>query len=346
MTPTHDLNILGTDALISPRELSETMPISPEAAECVLAARADVRSILRGEDSRLLVVVGPCSIHDSDAALEYAQRLAIVASEVSDTMLVTMRVYFEKPRTTVGWKGLINDPHLDDSFDMNGGLRLARELLLQIVALGLPAATEMLDPITPQYISDLVALAAIGARTTESPTHRQMASGLSMPVGYKNSTGGDLKTATDAMLAARAPHSFLGIDYDGRTCIVNTRGNDDGFLILRGGTDGPNYDAASVANADKALAGTGLSPHMMVDCSHANSDKDHRRQRLVWDNVLAQKLGGTRSVVGMMVESNLQAGNQKVSETMQYGVSITDACINWPETEDLLRESHATLKNA
>lgn len=343
MTATHDLNIKGTSPLVSPRSLLESLPITPEASDLVVQSRSRLRAILSGQDERIVVVVGPCSIHDPKAALEYAERLAGLSREVQDRILVLMRVYFEKPRTTVGWKGMINDPHLDDSFDINHGLRLARKLLLDIEGLGLATATEMLDPITPQYLSDLVTLAAIGARTTESPTHRQMASGLSMPVGYKNSTQGNFQIATDAMLAAQTPHSFLGIDYDGKTCIVNTVGNQWGFLILRGGNDRPNYDDASVAAASEKLAEAGLSPRVIVDCSHANSNKDYQRQRIVWDDVLRQRAAGNKNIIGMMVESNLFPGKQKAGPDMQYGVSITDGCIGWEETETLLREGFAAL---
>ncbi len=256
-----------------------------------------------------------------------------------------MRVYFEKPRTTVGWKGLINDPHLDDTFDIGHGMELARKLLLDINNLGLAAATELLEPVTPQYIADLITLTAIGARTTESPTHRQMASGLSMPVGYKNGTDGELQIAMDAMIAAQSPHSFLGIDPDGNTCIVNTTGNPYGHLILRGGRSGSNFDEASVNAASERLESRGLSPRLMVDCSHANSNKDYRKQSIAWNDVVAQRAAGNRNIMGLMIESNLKPGNQKLADpsSLENGVSITDACIDWDETEKLIREAHAKL---
>jgi 3-deoxy-7-phosphoheptulonate synthase len=257
-----------------------------------------------------------------------------------------MRVYFEKPRTTVGWKGLINDPHLNDTFDIPTGLRLARRVLLDVADMGLPAATEMLEPITPQYIADLITLASIGARTTESPTHRQMASGLSMPVGYKNGTDGSLQVALDAMLAAKTPHSFLGIDTDGNTCIVNTKGNPWGHLILRGGRSGANYAAAHIKEAEERLKAAGLPAKLMVDCSHANSDKDYRKQSLAWRDVIEQRLNGNQAVIGLMLESNLLPGNQKLTADLSQltrGVSITDGCIGWEETESLLLEAHRTL---
>jgi 3-deoxy-7-phosphoheptulonate synthase len=290
--------------------------------------------------------VGPCSIHDLEAARDYAARLRAVADRVADRMLVIMRVYFEKPRTTVGWKGLINDPHLDGSFDVATGLRLARSLLIEIAALGLPTATEFLEPITPQYIADTIVLGAIGARTTESPTHRQMASGLSMPVGFKNSTDGSLQAAVDAMQAARTPHNFLGIDNDGGTCVVSTAGNPWGVLMLRGGRSGSNYAPEVLHEARRLLEAAGLPARVVVDCSHANSGKDHRRQSVVWRDVLEQRIAGDRSIVGMMLESNINPGSQPVQADrakLAYGVSITDGCIGWEETESLLLEAHARL---
>jgi 3-deoxy-7-phosphoheptulonate synthase len=291
-------------------------------------------------------VVGPCSIHDPDAARDYAARLHALAGRVSDRLLVIMRVYFEKPRTTVGWKGLINDPHLDDTFDVAAGLRLARSLLIEIARMGLPTATEFLEPITPQYIADTIVLGAIGARTTESPTHRQMASGLSMPVGFKNSTDGSLQAAIDAMLAAQTPHSFLGIDNDGGTCVVSTTGNPFGMLMLRGGRSGSNYAPEVMVEARTKMEKAGLQPRIVVDCSHANSGKDPTRQSLVWRDVLAQRAAGDRSIVGMMLESNIHPGSQAVQpdrSKLAYGVSVTDACIGWEETEELLLEAHARL---
>jgi 3-deoxy-7-phosphoheptulonate synthase len=309
-------------------------------------ARETLVNVLAGAEERLLVMVGPCSIHDVESGFEYAEKLKKLADSVSDRLFIVMRVYFEKPRTTVGWKGLINDPHLDDTFDIGTGLELARKLLLDINNMGLPAATELLEPVTPQYIADLVTLTAIGARTTESPTHRQMASGLSMPVGYKNGTDGELQIAMDAMVAARSPHSFLGIDTDGNTCIVNTTGNPFGHLILRGGRSGPNYDEASIRSAGERLKSADLSPRLMVDCSHANSAKDYRQQSVVWNDVVAQRAAGNRNIMGLMLESNLRSGNQKPVDpsNLEYGVSITDACIDWKETERLIHSASAALR--
>lgn len=299
-----------------------------------------MRRILRGEDTRLLVIVGPCSIHDPEAALEYARRLSALADELSSKMYIVMRVYFEKPRTTIGWKGLINDPGLDDSCDVERGLRLARRLLLEITALGLPAATEFLDPIVPQYTADLVTWAAIGARTTESQTHREMASGLSMPVGFKNGTDGSVQTALDAMRSARSPHSFLGIDENGVTSIVKTTGNSDVHLVLRGGRQGPNYSPEHVAGAAAAARRAGVPSAIMVDCSHANSGKNPANQPAVWRSVLEQRAAGTREIIGAMLESNLHEGAQNPSDRpLRYGVSITDACMSWETTEALLRGS-------
>ena len=315
----------------------------------VVDSRAAVERILSGEDRRLLIVVGPCSIHDHKGALEYAGRLQELAHRVADKLLLVMRVYFEKPRTIVGWKGLINDPHLDDTFDIAVGLRMARELLLEITGRGLPAATEMLEPITPQYIADLITLASIGARTTESPTHRQMASGLSMPVGYKNGTDGGLQVAIDAMQSARHAHSFLGIDPEGKTCIVQTAGNPSGHVILRGGHSGPNYTSEHLRAARERLQASGLPGMLLVDCSHANSSKDHRRQSIVWRDVIGQRVLGDESIMGLMLESHLFPGNQKLTRDLtqlKYGVSITDACIGWEETESLILEAHAQLKPA
>ncbi len=349
LPPTADINVAQVTSLVSPRQIKIAQPLSVAAHHTVLDARAAIGRILDGSDKRMLAVVGPCSIHDEAAAVEYAERLAQVSRDVSDTLLVVMRVYFEKPRTTTGWKGLINDPHLDGSFDMEGGITLARRLLLKINDMGLPAGTEMLDPITPQYIADLVSWVAIGARTIESQTHRQMASGLSMPVGYKNATDGDLQTAIDAMKSSRSPHSFLGIDDDGRTAVIKTRGNKVGHLILRGGRSGPNFSAASVADALTRLSKAGLPTGLMVDCSHANSSKQYRNQAVAWKDVIAQRKAGNRDLTGLLVESNLNDGNQPfprpVSE-LRYGVSITDECIGWEMTQELLLWGHEQLKQA
>ena len=342
-----DVNILETTSLISPADLKQEVNLSPEGVQSVYQARETAKAILRGDDRRLVAIVGPCSIHSPDSAIEYAEKLKPLAEKVKDRIVVVMRVYFEKPRTTVGWKGLINDPHLNGTFDMAGGLRLAREILLEITNVGLPAATEMLEPITPQYIADLVTMASIGARTTESPTHRQMASGLSMPVGFKNSTEGSLEVAINAMQAASTQHTFLGIDYTGKTCMVHTRGNDMGHLILRGGRMGPNYDAASLAEASKVLAAADLPPRFVVDCSHANSNKDYTKQSVAWNDVVGQRADGNDEIVGLMLESNLNAGKQSLPDDLsqlQYGVSITDGCIAFDETEELMMSAYATLE--
>jgi len=344
-TSTSNLRIRSLEPLVPPARLCALLPLDDAALRTIVAGRQAVERVLAGADPRLLVVVGPCSIHDPDAARDYAARLHALSGRVADRLLVIMRVYFEKPRTTVGWKGLINDPHLDDTFDVAAGLRLARSLLIEIARMGLPTATEFLEPITPQYIADTIVLGAIGARTTESPTHRQMASGLSMPVGFKNSTDGSLQAAIDAMLAAQTPHSFLGIDNDGGTCVVSTTGNPFGVLMLRGGRSGSNYAPEVMVEARTKMEKAGLQPRIVVDCSHANSGKDPTRQSLVWRDVLAQRAAGDRSIVGMMLESNIHPGSQAVQpdrSKLAYGVSVTDACIGWEETEMLLLEAHAT----
>ncbi|GMU92990.1 MAG: phospho-2-dehydro-3-deoxyheptonate aldolase [Candidatus Hydrogenedentota bacterium] len=349
MQRTQDIHVRSLVPLVSPREMKEFLPLSEAACKTVVTGREAIKRVLRREDSSLLVIVGPCSIHDEKAAIEYAERLTELAARVRDRMLLVMRVYFEKPRTTIGWKGLINDPHLDGTFDIGAGIRKAREILLRINEMGMPCASEMLDPITPQYTADLVTWASLGARTTESQTHRQMASGLSMPVGFKNGTDGNLQVAIDAMEAARHPHAFLGIDADGKTCVVNTTGNPDGQLILRGGRSGPNYDEAGVRSAREALMKHNLEPNILVDCSHANSNKDYRRQPEVWRNVLKQRLAGNTDILGMMVESNLNEGGQPlqgVLADLKYGVSITDSCIGWEQTAALIEEGYAQLGEA
>jgi 3-deoxy-7-phosphoheptulonate synthase len=305
-----------------------------------------LQRILSKEDPRLLAIVGPCSIHDPDAALEYAGRLNAMRQELADRLCIIMRVYFEKPRTTVGWKGLIYDPHLDGSDDMATGLRRARKVLLDINAMGMPAGTEMLDTITPQYHADLVTWAAIGARTTESQIHREMASGLSMPVGFKNSTEGNYQVAINAMESSRQPHTFLGIDQNGQTCIVRTTGNPWGHLVLRGGNNRPNYDAQSLEEAIRQLRKAGIDAVVMVDCSHANSHKKHELQEDVWNDLVQQRVAGNRELIGIMVESNLQDGNQKIPadlSQLRYGVSVTDACVNWDTTERMLRHAYAQM---
>ncbi len=349
--PVQNINVAALTPLITPADLERELPASEQAHRTVVEARRTIRAILNREDPRLLVVLGPCSIHDVDAALDYARRLAELKQRYEDEIYLVMRVYFEKPRTTVGWKGLINDPHLDGTFDMATGIRLARKLLLDINDLGLSAGTEMLDPITPQYIDDLIAWAAIGARTTESQTHRQMASGLSMPVGYKNGTDGNLQIALDAMRSAQTPHHFLGINERGRCCIVSTRGNHDGHVILRGGGGLTNYEPQDVADAAQKLAQVGLDPVLMVDCSHANSFKKHENQVGVWDNLIDQRVAAATEnqpcpVVGISLESNIGPGNQKIAadrSQMTYGVSVTDACIDWETTADLLARGHDKL---
>jgi 3-deoxy-7-phosphoheptulonate synthase len=347
---TQNLRVAGFTRLITPGELEAQLPAGPGVPAVVADARRVIQAILAGDDPRLLVIVGPCSIHDPVAARDYAARLARLHHDLAQTLYIVMRVYFEKPRTTVGWKGLINDPHLDGSFDMPEGLRLARQLLLEVAELGLPTGTEFLDPVTPQYLDDLVAWAAIGARTTESQTHRQMASGLSMPVGYKNSTTGQVQVAIDAMNAARHPHHFVGIDETGRACVVQTLGNPDGHLILRGGAGKPNYHPDSVADAAKQLADAGLAPRLMVDCSHANSGKKHQQQATVWNSLIQQRLKSTAQspspVCGAMLESFIEPGNQKIPADrtqLTYGQSITDACIDWDQTQKLLKTAAARL---
>jgi 3-deoxy-7-phosphoheptulonate synthase len=346
MLQTQDLNIAEFVRLSPPRALKNDLPMTEASNRTVVEGRATIQRILQHEDLRILVVVGPCSIHDTRGALEYAEKLLHLRDKLSDKLYIIMRVYFEKPRTTVGWKGLINDPHLDDSYDIEAGLRKARRLLLDITQMGMPAATEFLDPIVPQYISDLVSWAAIGARTTESQTHREMASGLSMPVGFKNATDGSLQIAMDAMQAACAPHSFLGIDQDGFTVIVRTKGNRFGHVVLRGGRLHTNYDAASIGEALAALQQEGQNLSLMVDCSHANSNKQHAQQEEVARSVIAQRVAGNRALIGLMIESYLQEGKQAVLANLadlKYGVSITDACLSWQTTERILREAHEQL---
>lgn len=320
--------------------------MTERANQTVVGGRRAVLDILNERDPRLLVVLGPCSIHDPKAALEYARRLASLSAELEDQLFIVMRTYFEKPRTTIGWKGLINDPYMDGSCHIEEGLRIARKLLLDINELGLPCATEFLDPIVPQYIADLISWAAIGARTTESQTHREMASGLSMPVGFKNGTDGSLQIAIDGMGAARAPHSFVGIDQEGYTCIVRTTGNPAGHVVLRGGRNRSNYDPESIAEACAQLAAHRLPKVLMVDCSHANSGKQHARQEEVWNSIIEQRASGTRPIIGAMLESHLFEGSQPVAKdpaTLRYGISVTDACISWETTERLLRHGHHLL---
>src|SRR5262245_11449808 len=344
----YNVNVASQDVLLTPDEVKLRVPMTPSAQHTVLAGRLTVENILDRSDHRLIVVAGPCSIHDPAAAMDYAQRLKKLADEVADTLFVVMRVYFEKPRTTTGWKGLINDPHMDDSFDIEQGLQLARKVLRDINELGLPAGTEALDPISPQYLGDLVTWSAIGARTTESQTHREMASGLSTPVGFKNGTDGGLQVAINALLSVSKPHSFLGINHNGQVAVIRTKGNGYGHIVLRGGSKGPNYDSVTIALVEKELARNSLAPNIMVDCSHANSNKDPSLQPLVMNDVVHQIMEGNRSIVGAMLESNLHAGNQPIpadQSRLKYGVSVTDACIDWTSTEKLLREARQKLKD-
>ncbi|BCR05931.1 phospho-2-dehydro-3-deoxyheptonate aldolase [Desulfuromonas versatilis] len=347
MKRTNNLRIRGLTPIIAPSDLKQVFPLSEQGAEFVTGARQQVADILNGRDRRLMVVVGPCSIHDPRAALDYARRLATLGRELQEQLLLVMRVYFEKPRTTIGWKGLINDPDLNGTHQISKGLGVARGLLCAITELGLPVASEMLDPITPQYLSDMISWGAIGARTTESQTHREMASGLSFPVGFKNGTDGNLQIAIDAMGAARHPHSFLGINNEGRNAIVQTVGNPDVHIVLRGGNDKPNYAAADITETEQMLAKAGIRTSIMVDCSHANSCKNHELQEQVLVDVVEQIGAGNRSIGALMVESNLEAGNQPISTNpaeLRYGVSITDKCVDWATTERMLRHAAARLE--
>lgn len=343
-----DVNIASQEVLITPNELKKQLPITETARQTVLEGRTIVRNILDRKDHRLFVVIGPCSIHDVKAAMEYAARLKKLADEVKDTLVLVLRVYFEKPRTTVGWKGLINDPFMDDSFQVEKGLHIARKLLLDVAELGLPAATEALDPNTPQYLQDLISWSAIGARTTESQTHREMSSGLSSPVGFKNGTDGGLEVAVNAMLSVRSSHHFLGLDPDGRVALTTTKGNPHAHVVLRGGGGKPNYDSVSVALAEQTLEKAGVSNNIMVDCSHANSNKDPSLQPLVMENITNQIVDGNQSIIGLMVESHLEAGNQKIPadlSQLKYGQSVTDGCIGWQTTEIAIRKMAETLKD-
>jgi 3-deoxy-7-phosphoheptulonate synthase len=347
MIKTNNLKIKSITPIIAPTDLRQVFPLSEKSGACVSRSRADICKILTGEDKRLMVVVGPCSIHDTKGALEYAERLARLSKEVSEEMLLIMRVYFEKPRTTVGWKGLINDPDMNGSHLISKGLGIARGLLCKITEMGLPVATEMLDPISPEYLADLLSWGAIGARTTESQTHRELASGLSFPIGFKNGTDGNLQIALDAMKAARHPHSFLGINRDGLSSIVQTYGNPDVHVVLRGGNNRPNYYPEDIAAAEESLTKSGLTPTVMVDCSHGNSEKKYEKQPEVLNNVIDQIEAGNRSISGVMIESYLKEGNQSLPKDLSqlvYGVSITDSCIGWETTEKTLRDAHARLK--
>lgn len=343
-----NVNIRAQDVLITPSQLKKEVPISGKAAQSVLAGRETIQNILDRKDPRLMVVIGPCSVHDVKAAIDYGNRLKQLADELSDTLFLVMRVYFEKPRTTVGWKGLINDPHLDDSFEIEEGLHIGRKLLIDLAELGLPTATEALDPISPQYLQDMIAWSAIGARTTESQTHREMSSGLSSAVGFKNGTDGNLEVAINALHSVASPHNFLGINHEGQVAIINTAGNPYAHIVLRGGNGMPNYNAASVAHCEEKLQQAGIAENIMIDCSHANSSKKPELQPSVVDDATQQILNGNRSIVGLMIESNINAGNQKIPQDLsqlEYGVSVTDGCIDWETTEKSLTDMANKLRN-
>jgi 3-deoxy-7-phosphoheptulonate synthase len=344
---TENLNVVALDLMPSPDEVKARLPLTERAARTVIQGRRAIESILDGRDRRLFAVVGPCSIHDPVAGCDYARRLAGLAAEVSETIFVVMRVYFEKPRTSLGWKGFINDPHMDDSFRVDEGMERARRFLLDVAELGVPAGTEALDPIAPQYYGDLVAWTAIGARTSESQTHREMSSGLSTPVGFKNGTDGDVDAAVNAIVSAGRPHAFLGINGQGRTAIIRTRGNRYGHVVLRGGGGRPNFDTVSVSLAEQALAKAGLPLNIAVDCSHANSWKKPELQPLVMRDVIHQIREGNRSLVGLMVESFLEPGNQPIPadlSKLRYGCSVTDACVGWDTTVEMLRDADRVLR--
>ena len=346
-TDVSDVNIASVQTLITPAQLKKELPISDKARESVLTGRQTVRDILNGDDKRLFVVIGPCSIHDPKAAHEYADRLVQLREKIKDTLYIIMRVYFEKPRTTVGWKGLINDPDMNDSFDIEKGLHVGRQLLLELNEKGLPCATEALDPNSPQYLQDLIAWSAIGARTTESQTHREMSSGLSSPVGFKNGTDGGLTVATNAMQAVKSGHSFLGLSEEGQAAIIRTSGNPYAHVVLRGGNGKPNYDATSVQEAEEALIKAKVSTKIMIDASHANSNKDPYLQPLVLKNITEQIKDGNKSIVALMIESHLKGGRQDIPENLcdlEYGKSVTDGCIDWDTTEKTLLEMHEALK--
>jgi 3-deoxy-7-phosphoheptulonate synthase len=343
----HNINMASQEVLVTPEQLWEELPMSSFVQSTVAASRTHIRDILDRRDHRLFVVVGPCSIHDPVAAMDYARRLRALADELADTLLIVMRVYFEKPRTTIGWKGLINDPYLDDSFKIEEGLRLGRQLLLDILEMGLPTSTEALDPISPQYLQDLISWSAIGARTTESQTHREMASGLSSAVGFKNGTDGGLTVATNALQSVANPHRFLGINRQGQVAVFTTKGNAYGHIVLRGGSAGPNYDSVHIKLCEEALEKAGVPANIMVDCSHANSAKQPELQPLVVENVVNQVIEGNQSIVGLMIESNIRAGSQAIPtdlDKLEYGVSVTDGCIGWETTETCLRAMRDNLR--
>ncbi len=343
----HDIHIDGIRSLVAPVVVIEEIPVEPDERDFVVQSREAARKIFSGEDDRVLVVVGPCSIHDRESAIEYAGKLKAVSDELSDDLLLVMRVYFEKPRTTLGWKGYINDPDCDGRFDINRGFEMARSLLVELAKMGVPAGTEFLDTITPQYIADAVTWGAIGARTTESQVHRQLTSGLSMPVGFKNGTDGNIKISIDAIGAAKGAHHFMGVTKEGISAIVDTKGNDSCHVILRGATAGPNHDAESVGTVLNQIEGAGLAPYIMVDCSHGNSRKDHTRQPAVSEDLATQIADGQRGIAGIMLESHLVAGAQKAvpGEALTYGQSITDACMDWETTAEVLRELAGAVRS-
>lgn len=343
MKKTHNQNVDSFLPIISPREIRERIPLNEKSAEAVVRGRENVKRILDRRDARKFMIVGPCSIHDPVAAIEYAHKLLQLAKDVEDKIFIIMRAYFEKPRTHIGWKGFVNDPFLDNTFKMNEGLLRGRQLLCDITSLGLPVANEALDPILPQYLAELISWTAIGARTTESQLHREMASGLSAPVGFKNNTDGNVMVAINAMKSARRPHHFLGIDEDGRNAIVSTKGNQHCHLILRGGVGGPNYDSVSVSLVEKTLKENSLPPNIVIDCSHDNSKKDYRLQPVVLEEVIGQIKNGRESIVGFMVESNLNSGNQPLTSDLKYGVSITDACLSFEDTRNIVIEAAKRL---
>lgn len=342
-----DLNVLSEETLITPNELKAQVACSDNALATVSNARMTIRNILSRVDKRLLIIIGPCSIHDLDAAMDYARRLKGLADEVADSLFLVMRVYFEKPRTTVGWKGFINDPYLNDSFNIVEGLNLGRKLLVDLAEMGVPTSTEALDPVSPQYLQDMICWSAIGARTTESQTHREMASGLSSAVGFKNGTDGNLEVAINALKSVSAPHRFLGINHEGQVAVIHTRGNAHAHIVLRGGGGQTNYDSVNVALCEQQLLKNGVAANIMVDCSHANSSKNHELQPLVMDNVAHQIIDGNQSIIGLMAESNIEAGNQSIPDDrtqLKYGVSITDACVDWATTEKMIRDLRDKVK--
>ncbi len=343
---TSDVRILSFTPLVAPVELKKETPLVQESLDTILESRENIRRIIAKQDNRLLGIVGPCSIHDKASALDYAARLRKLHDTVNDRIYLVMRVYFEKPRTSLGWRGLITDPHLDGSYDMAHGLKMAREMLMEITSMGVPTASEMLDPIIPNYIDDLISWAAIGARTTESQTHREMASGLSMPVGFKNATDGNYLSAVNALKSSQSSHSFIGIDQAGNTCVVTTAGNPDVHIISRGSSDSPNYSPVQLAQAEQLLRSAGVDPAILIDCSHGNSGKDHTLQKWVLRSLIDQRMAPNTSIIGFMIESNLMPGNQKIPKdlsTLEYGLSITDPCVGWEETEKIILDAHESL---